>query len=113
MRKRSRVIVSRFNVDADEIGPRLGKGLHVAVRLRQHQVRIEKKSETATSKSSEGLRTKREVWHEMTVHDIEVQPRKVQILHFSRARGEVRVITSEEGRGENCVVHDYQTSRTA
>jgi hypothetical protein len=67
------------------------------MRLIQHQVHIEKESGSA-AEGRDGSRTEREVRHEMSVHDIQVDPRQGQALDCRRAFREAGMIPGKDGR---------------
>jgi hypothetical protein len=98
--ERAGVIIRRLDVDADEIGAGLGKRFHVAMRLGQHQVRVEKELRAGAAQRGERLGAEGQIRHEVPVHDVAMQPRQFEVLHDSRARGEVGVIAGEQGRVE-------------
>jgi hypothetical protein len=73
---------------------------------------VEKQADTMPTKSTESFRTEAEVWYEMAVHDIQVEPFEIEGLHFMSAGSQVSVITCEQRRGEDGAALDHQTSRT-
>ena len=70
-----------FHVDAQPIGPGLGKGLHITFRIADHQVDIQGER----GGPAQGLGHRRadgEVGDEMPVHDVHVNPINAGLLRF-------------------------------
>ena len=94
------VVVGGLDVDADEIGAGLGEGLDVFLRLGEHQVRVEEQFRAGATQRRESCWTEGQVGHEMTVHDVAVQPDGPGLRDRRRAIGEMGVVAGEQGRGE-------------
>lgn len=61
-------------MDRDEIRAGIEKGIHVAVRIIQHQVGVEKQAWVAFTQIGNSLWPETEIRDEMPVHDIEMEP---------------------------------------
>ena len=94
------VIVIRLDVNAEEICAGFGKGLDVAVRLIEHEVRIEKLFRAGAAERGEDFGTKGKIRHEMPVHNIEMEPACSGLRSCVGAGGQVSVIAGEKGRGK-------------
>lgn len=84
--------VVRFDVNGDEIGSRLGKGLHVLVWVVEHEVGVEEQVAVTFPQGSDGLRAEAQVRHKMSVHDVEVQPLDGQGFHLAQAVGKAGMV---------------------
>ena len=65
-------IVDRFDVDRQQVGPRLAESLQVAARFGNHQVHVQRQAGRAADGLDHG-KTEADVGHEMPVHDVQVQ----------------------------------------
>lgn len=63
----------RLNVNRDALSTCVGKDIHVTMRLRQHEVGVEIQLRSF-AKIMKGTRAKTEVWNEMSIHDVYVNP---------------------------------------
>jgi hypothetical protein len=99
------VVVSRLDVDADKIGPGLGKWLDIAMGFVEHEVHVEENFHTGAAQGGNGFWPKSEIRHEMAVHDVDMQPRKAEIGGDPRAGGEVGVIAGKERGCEDGRMH--------
>src|SRR5215203_88699 len=104
------MVVSGLDVNADQIGPCLCERLHIPVWLGKHQVSIEKQTDSPAPERGECFGTEREVRHEMSIHDIDVQPLEFQICNLPGAESQVGMVVGQERRCENGTMHGYQTS---
>lgn len=95
------VIVSRFDVNADEIGAGLRKGFDVVLWSGQHEMGVEEKFRARTAEGGKGLGAEGEVGDEVSVHDIAVQPGQAEVGHETGAGGKIGVVAGEEGRCED------------
>jgi len=97
------VIIVGLDVNADEIRPGLRERFDVAVGLGQHQVGVEESVAELGKTTQRGYdsRTKREIRHEVPIHDIEVQPLQAVRGHDGGTIAKCGVVSGQERRGEN------------
>lgn len=95
------VVVGGFDMDADEIGAGFGEGIDVTMRFGEHQVGVEEKFQAVAAEGGEGFGAEGEVWHEMAIHDVEVQPGESEVLDDAGAGGEMGVVAGEQGGSED------------
>lgn len=100
-RQGAAVVVVGFDVDADEIGAGFGKGFDVAVGFVEHEVSVKEELRNVRAERGEGLGAEGEVGDEVTVHDVEVQPRDAEGGNLSRGFGKVGVVAGKEGGCED------------
>ena len=62
----------RLDVDGDQIGARLAKLLHIAVRLGNHQMHIQRQTRP-TAYGLHDRQPKTQIGHKVAVHDIQMQ----------------------------------------
>ena len=98
-RERGGVVIVGLDVDADEVGTGFREGLEVALRLGEHQVRVEKEFDAGTAKGGKGLGAEGEIGDEAAVHDVAVEPGEAEVGDGARARSEVGVVAGEKGGG--------------
>lgn len=96
-RFRNRVI--RFHVNGNLVGPGIGEGVDVEVRIVQHQVHV-KEQLGAPAQGGHRLRPEAEIGHEMSVHDVEVDPFQAGRLDRRQAGSQFGVVARKDGRSE-------------
>ena len=65
-------IVDRFDVDRQQVGPRLAESLQVAARFGNHQVNVQRQAGRTANGLDHG-KAETDVGHEMPIHDVQVQ----------------------------------------
>src|ERR1035437_115194 len=69
-----RDLLVQFDVDDDLIRARLDEGFEENLRLAAHEVNVEEKFFGVRTDGGDDVGAERNVWHELAVHDVEVQP---------------------------------------
>ena len=94
-----------FGVDRDSIGAGRGEGFQIGVGRRDHQMDVERPRGEAPQ-AFDDRRPKRNVGHEMTVHDVEMVPVGAGLLDRADLFGKPREIGGEDRR-RDCDFTDH------
>ena len=95
------MVVSGFNMDADEIRTGAGEGFDITMRLGKHQVGVEKELGSAAAQGCESFGAEGQVGDEVPVHDVDVEPVESKLGDGRYAGGQVGVVTGQQRWGEN------------
>jgi hypothetical protein len=95
------MVVSGFNVDADEIRACTGEGFDITMRLGKHQVGIEKELGSAAAQGRESFGAEGQVGDEVPVHNVDVEPAESKVGDGRYAGGQVGVVTGQQRWGED------------
>ena len=93
-------LLVKFDMDGDSIRASLGKRFDQNFRLRAHEVNVEKYFSQGTN-GAHDFRPKGNVWDEMPVHDVEVQPVGAGTVGSFDFLAEAGVVGGEQRRRDN------------
>ena len=95
-----RDLLVKFDMNGDFIRAGPGKGFDQNLRPRAHEVNVEKHPGQGTN-GAHDFRPKGNVWDEMPVHDVEVQPVRAGTVGAFDFPAEAGVIGGEQRRRDN------------
>ena len=103
-----------FDMHSDDVGARFGEGLEIRIARRDHQMHVERFLGVRPDRFDD-IRADRNVRHEMTVHDVDMNPVSAGSIDRAHLLAELREIGSEDRRGDDqrarhCVLR-YALSR--
>ena len=79
-----------------DIRTRLQKIRHILERITDHQMDVKRNGGVGTQRLYNG-RAKREIWDEMPIHHIDMQPICTAFFHAGKLLAHARKVTGEDG----------------
>ena len=93
-------VVISLDVDGDAVGPGSDESIEILVGPRHHEVHIERDRRVGTNCRNE-LGTEGDIFHKMSVHDIEVEPVRPGLFSLFDLLADSRPVGRENGRGND------------